>query len=880
MEKVYTPKDVESKWIKFWIDNKTFESKADPSRKPFTIIIPPPNVTGSLHAGHALNNVLQDILIRYKKMQGFNVLWVPGTDHGGIATQNVVEKLLKKQGLKKQDLGREKFLEKMWEWRRETGDAILEQFKRLGCAIDWSRLAFTIDDERSLAVKKAFIALFNKGLIYRGKRMVNWCSCCVTALSDSEVEYSPQKTSLWHIKYPLEDGSGFIVVATTRPETMLGDTAIAVSPDDKRYKKMVGKNVILPLVNRKIKIIKDYAVDKNFGTGALKVTPAHSLADDQIAKRNDLEYIEVINIYGKMVNVDKKYLGMTINEARKAVSEDLEKGGFLIKVEPYTNSVGRCYRCGTPIEPLMSEQWFLNVGQMSKKAIAAVEDGRTVFHPSSWKSPYVTWLENIRDWCISRQIWWGHRIPVYYCLDGDSCPPIASMEEPKKCPHCGGTHFKQDTDVLDTWFSSALWPISLFNWGSVDKNNTDLDYYYPTSVLVTAYDILYLWVARMVQFGLEFMDEVPFKDILLTGLVRDKHGKKMSKSLGNVVNPLDVVDKYGADAMRFALMQNASPGRDLLLSDELFLSARNFANKIWNATRFIVMNSEGVEIEGKFETNTLCDKWIVQEFKQLSESIVANYDKYAIDNSARELYDFIWTKFCDWYIELSKIKILSPNAKDKKNTIEILMFVLKGCLQFIAPIMPFIAAEIWEILNKNKKVPTISETSFVDTSFIKVDKSVSEKMKAIQDITVSFRTLRSQMNIPPSAQISALFNILNDENAAAVKENISYIQTLAKVSEFKFDKGIKRPKNCALCFCGGFEIFLPLEGLIDIDKEKLRLKKEIELATLELKRTQEKLANKNFIERAPAEEIERVKTRLSEATQKIETINQNLKFLE
>ncbi|MDR2860549.1 MAG: valine--tRNA ligase [Elusimicrobiota bacterium] len=885
MEKVYSSKEVEAKWGKYWIEKKTFSAKPDKNKKPFTIVIPPPNVTGVLHMGHALNNTLQDIIIRFKKMQGFNTLWVPGTDHGGIATQSVVEKLLKKEGKNKFDLGREEFLEKMWTWRKETGDSILDQLKKLGCGLDWNRVAFTMDEKRSKAVKKAFISLFDKGLIYRGKRLVNWCPHCSTALSDIEVEYENQKSKLWHIKYPFSDGSGFVIVATTRPETMLGDTAVAVNPDDERYKNLIGKSIKLPLTDREIKIVKDFTVEKEFGTGAVKVTPAHDAADDAIAKRNNLEYIEIIDTDGKMINVPQKYKGLAVLDARKMIVEDLEEKGFLEKIEDYAHSVGKCYRCQTVIEPLMSEQWFLNVSDMSKKAIAAAESEKTVFYPASWKKPYILWLENIRDWCISRQIWWGHRIPVYYCVNEkglkNPCKPIASYEEPKKCPVCGGTHFVQDSDVLDTWFSSALWPFSVLDWGE-SETNEDLKYFYPTSTLVTGHEILYLWVARMVQFGLEFMKDIPYSHIFLNGIVRDKHGKKMSKSLGNVIDPIEIMDKFGTDALRFALAQAASPGRDMQISDEMFLSARNFANKIWNASRFIIMNLEGTgELKGNIKPVELADKWILEEFNEISKKVIAFYEVYDVDAAARDLYDFFWTKYCDWYIELSKIRITSTDIEVKKQVLEILIYILKGTLQLLSPIMPFITSEIWEILHKDdKKAKIISETIFENIDKKNEGHTAIEQMKVLQDIIVKIRTLRSEMNISPAVLIDAMFNVLDDDKGSIVKDNEGYIKSLAKLNKIEFGRQIKRPKNSALALAGGFEIFLPLEGLIDIEKEKARLKKEIDLAQKEVERTNEKMKNENFISHAPASEIEKIKARLKEANQKIEKINENLKFLQ
>ncbi|MCL2485250.1 MAG: valine--tRNA ligase [Endomicrobia bacterium] len=883
MEKVYNSKNVEEKWYKYWIENKTFSAKPDKNKKPFTIVIPPPNVTGSLHMGHALNNTLQDIIIRFKKLQGFNTLWVPGTDHGGIATQSVVERMLKKEGKTKYDLGREKFLEKMWQWRTETGDTILDQLKKLGCGLDWDRTAFTMDEVRSNAVKKAFIELFDKGLIYRGKRLVNWCTHCGTALSDIEVEYEDEKSNLWHIKYPFKDSEGYVIVATTRPETMLGDTAVAVAPDDERYSGSIGKIMILPLVNKEIKIVADYIVDKSFGTGAVKVTPAHDATDNEIAKRNNLELIEIIDISGKMINVPEKYAGLSVIEARKAVVADLEEQGFLEKIEDYSHSVGRCYRCSTTIEPLMSEQWFLNVSGMSKNAVDAANEEKTVFVPQSWKKPYVLWLENLRDWCISRQIWWGHRIPVYYCVDANGqrkadCKPKAAFETPKECV-CGCKDFVQDNDVLDTWFSSALWPMSVFGWGDGD-NNEDLKYFYPTSALVTGHEILYLWVARMVQFGMEFMKDIPYSHVFIHGIVRDKSGKKMSKSLGNVIDPLGIMDKFGTDALRFALTQSAAPGRDMQVSDESFLAARNFSNKIWNASRFIIMNLEGIDkLEDNINPAELADEWVIAEFTNTAKKVTSYYEAYDMDSAARELYDFFWTKYCDWYIELSKIRMTSTDLKVKKQVLEILIYILKSFLQLISPIMPFITAEIWQILNGEKSAIIAESQLQITNDELQINDESIKKMSVIQDIITKIRTIRSEMNISPAAQIEAFFNVLDSANENAVKDNESYIKQLAKLGLLSFGKDIQRPKNSALALANGFEIFLPLDGLIDIEKEKARLSKEIAAAMAEIERTNAKLSNENFVKRAPEIEIEKIKARLNEANLKIEKINDSLKFL-
>jgi valyl-tRNA synthetase len=883
IEKTYNSKKVEEKWYKYWTENKTFSAKIDENKKPFAIIIPPANITGSLHIGHALNSVLQDIIIRFKKLQGYNTLWVPGTDHGGIATQNVIEKLLKREGKTKYDLGREKFLERMWQWHNNIGDTILDQLKIMGCALDWDRVAFTMDESRSKAVKKAFIQLFDKGLIYRGKRLVNWCCRCGTALSDIEVEYECEKSSLWHIKYPLKDSNNHIVVTTTRPETIFGDVAVAVNPNDKRYAKFIGKILKLPLINREIKIISDYIIDKLFGTGAVKVTPAHDATDNEIAKRNSLEIIEVIDINGKMINVPVKYCNLTVEEAREKIVKDLEKFDFLIKTEDYTHSVGKCYRCCTKIEPLMSEQWFLNVHEMSRKAINVANADMITFYPKSWKKPYILWLDNLRDWCISRQIWWGHRIPVYYCIDGKdnktNCKPVASFSKPAECQNCKGKKFIQDEDVLDTWFSSALWPMSVFNWGE-NENNEDLKYFYPTSVLVTGYEIIHLWVARMIQFGLEFMKNVPYKHIFIHGIVRDRYGKKMSKSIGNVVDPRDIMSKYGADALRFALAQFATSGKDMQISEESFLAARNFANKIWNAARFVIINSDGMDID-KFSDNIksaeLADDWIISEFINTASKVKVAYESYNIDTAAREIYDFFWTRYCDWYVELSKIRLASSNFNIRKQSLSILVYILKSTLQLVSPIMPFITSEIWQMLNKGKEIIARSSLFIVPMELYR--ESSIEKMENIQDIITKIRTLRSEMNISPSVQIKALFNALDEDKEIIIKENEDYIKRLAKISSIRFCGNIIKAKNLPLVVAGGFEIFLFLEGIVDINKEKLRLVKEIALAKQEVARAILKLQNEDFLRKAPKIEIEKIKTRFKKANLKIEKINDSLKLL-
>lgn len=881
MEKVYDSKKIEEKWVKYWIENKTFSSKVDKSKKSFTIVIPPPNVTGSLHMGHALNDSLQDAIIRFKKMQGFNTLWVPGTDHGGIATQNVVEKLLKKEGKTKYDLGREKFIEKMWQWRQETGDTILEQLKKLGCGLDWDRTRFTMDEACSKAVKRAFKQFYDKGLIYRGKRLVNWCPRCHTALSDIEVEYHSEKGNLWYIKYPIKDSNEFLTVATTRPETMIGDTAVAVNPNDERYKNIVGKTIILPLVNREIKVVADYIVDMAFGTGAVKVTPSCDATDYEIARRHKLDVLEVINTDGKMTDLVEKYKGLPAKEAREIIVADLQEQGYLIKTEDYNHSVGKCYRCDTTIEPIMSEQWFLKVDEMSKRASQVAKDEKVKFYPASWKKPYTLWLDNLRDWCISRQIWWGHRIPVFYCVDENgnktSCPPIVEQDTPTKCPHCGNTHLVQDTDVLDTWFSSAMWPFSVFNWGE-NPNNEELKYFYPTGVLVTGHEILYLWVARMVQMGLEFLNDIPFSDVFIHGIVRDKHGLKMSKSKGNVINPLEIMDKFGTDALRFALAQSAAPGRDMQISDDSFLTARNFANKIWNASRFILMNKGDVDVPQEPIIKELSDKWILDEYNKTIKVVTYSFEHYDIDVASRTLYDFIWTKFCDWYIELSKIRMTSENVEEKKQVLSVLIYILKGTIKMLAPIMPFICDELWSILNNTTDSIVNSQFPVYDERFI--FENESNQMAVVQEIVSKIRNVRSEMNISPAAFITTKINVLDDSKISIVENNQSYIKALGKIKDLSIGKNIAREKNSALAVATGFEMFIPLEGLIDIEKEKTRISKEIKNILAEQEKYNKKLSNPNFVAKAPETEVAKIKQKLADTQSKIATLEETLKNYE
>lgn len=921
MPKAYESSGVEDAIYGFWLDGKYFSSRPDSSKKPFTIVIPPPNITGSLHMGHALNNTLQDALIRYKRLAGFNTCWVPGTDHGGIATQNVVEKLLIAEGKSKNDLGREKFVEKMWKWRGSTGDTILEQLKKLGCSLDFDRTRFTMDEDCSRAVRHAFARLFEAGLIYRGKRLVNWCPRCMTALSDIEVEHEEEIGKLWHIKYPLSDGAEFLIVATTRPETMLGDTAVAVNPADDRYKKLVGKTIKLPLAGREIKIVADEAVDAAFGTGAVKVTPAHDPTDFEIGARHGLEKIVVIGFDGKMTAAAGKYAGLDRYAARKEILKDLEAEGLLMETVDHPHAVGACYRCATTIEPLISEQWFMKVGEMSRRAVEASRSGKVKFYPASWEKPYVLWLENLRDWCISRQIWWGHRIPVYYCTNDSSegksaCPPFASVEHPVKCPHCGGAKIEQDTDVLDTWFSSALWPFSVFGWPTdventgveseklkVESNTgpsasrlppcTDLHYYYPTSVLVTGHEILYLWVARMVQFGLEFMGAEPFSDVYIHGIVRDKHGKKMSKSLGNVIDPLDIIKKYGADALRFAMISSATAGRDIQLSDDSFVGARNFANKLYNASRYILMNLEkypldGISLDGSRLEET--DKWILSECAAAVRLSRGSYETYELDKVARAVYDFTWNKFCDWYIEFSKERLYGNDEAARATALKVLVSVLADILKIIHPIMPFVTESLWcnlrERLSSSDSVETSKKfpQSIMEAAYPAAVEQPEDYLKAVADVdfivevVTAVRQLREEMKVPAAQKIDMLIFASDGQTALRFKNNSAYIEKLARVG--KIETGIStHPRACACAVVGNAEIFVPLEGVIDIGKEKTRLTAELFKFEGIARSLSAKLANENFLSKAPPSEVGGSRAKLADFASKIEKLKVNIKYL-
>ena len=923
ISKSYDPKSIEAFWADFWIDQKFAAPKvADGETKksaPFVIVIPPPNVTGSLHMGHALNNTLQDILIRWKKMSGTETLWVPGTDHGGIATQNVVEKILKAEKVSRHTLGREKFLERLWQWRQESGDTILMQLRKLGCLLDWDRTRFTMDEVASKAVHTAFSELYKKGWIYRGKRMVNWCTRCATALSDTEVEHEERKDKMYHIRYPILSGQrdGWqgvpLVVATTRPETLLGDSAVAVHPDDPRYEKIHGWWLELPLTGRNIEIVTDDAIDPKFGTGVVKVTPSHDPTDFEIGERHRLEKITVIGYDGKMTKEAGAYAGLSVQECRKKVLEDLEKINAIEKIEEYPHSVGICYRCSSIIEPLISDQWFLKTTEMAERAAQASRNGDVKIFPSNWEKPYLLWLDHLKDWCISRQIWWGHRIPIWWCLGQNTrrtileknpeqanlhpsffsvCAPVSSSEKIEKCPHCSSENMEQDPDVLDTWFSSGLWPFSVLKW---PDQNADLQKFYPTSVLVTGHEILYLWVARMVMFGLHFLDKVPFSQVFIHGIVRDKQGKKMSKSMGNVVDPLTMMEQYGTDALRFVLASQSVPGRDMQISNDTFVGARNFANKIWNVSRFALTNIEQQNQMGSFDKSIhpgnleLCDRWILSRYHQTVQTVNAAIADYNMAQAARSIYQFLWSEFCDWYIELSKIwmldamnSVIQGNPARKKIVLAVVHHILDGTLRLIHPIMPFIteaiAKNFREILGETK-TQTLLQTEYPQTELVYINLVAEQEMQKIMELIGAVRSLRSEMNVLPGTKITLLLKAANTENETFFKAYSKYIQHLCKAETVTIGTDLAKPAKAASAVLPWAEAFVPLEGLIDFEKEKTRLSKDLETVSAELTRVTEKLAYPQFLTHAPQEEVEKTKRHHEETKLKQKRLTEHLASL-
>lgn len=841
LPKTYDPKAVEDKLYSFWNDSGFFHAEVNPDKKPYTIVIPPPNVTGQLHMGHAFDETLQDVLIRTKRMQGYEALWMPGTDHAGIATQiKVEENLRKEEGKTRYDLGREEFLKRVWDWKHKFGNRIISQLKKLGSSCDWERERFTMDEGCSKAVREVFVNLYNKGLIYKGHRIINWCPHCATALSDAEVEYETQPGKLWHIRYPLADGSGELVVATTRPETFMGDTGVAVNPNDERYKHLIGKTCILPIMNREIPIFGDEYVDMEFGTGCVKVTPCHDPNDFEMGQRHNLEQILVFNEDATVNANGGKYEGMDRYECRKAVVKDLEEGGYLVKIEDHEHNVGTCYRCGTTVEPMTSAQWFVKMAPLAKPAMDVVNEGKTKFVPDRFSKTYLRWMENVHDWCISRQLWWGHRIPAFYC---DDCGEMTvSKTDVCTCPKCGGTHIHQEEDVLDTWFSSALWPFSTLGWPDKTK---ELEYFYPTSTLVTGYDIIFFWVARMIFSGVEHMGETPFKTVYIHGLVRDAQGRKMSKSLGNGIDPLEVIDQYGADALRFTLATGNSPGNDMRFSDERVQASRNFCNKIWNASRFIQMNltidkDKAVELPAEL---ALEDKWIISKFNTLVADVTRNIDQYELGLAASKLNDFIWENFCDWYIEIAKTRLQTGD----ENVQKVLCYVLSGAMQLLHPFMPFITETIWQALPHEGPSVMVSKWPEYDE---KLNFSVEEaQMESLMDAVRAIRNRRAEMNVPPSKKAKVL---ILTEKKDTFSAGAGFFPKLAYASEIELIDAVPADAaKMASVVTGDAQLYMPMGDLIDFEAERARLGKEKKKVEDDIAFVMKKLNNPKFVDKAP-----------------------------
>ena len=874
LAKGYEPKDVEQKWYEYWEEKKLFRAEAPSDKDPYCIVIPPPNVTGTLHMGHALNNTLQDILCRFKRMKGENVLWQPGTDHAGIATQNVVEKDLASKGTDRHAVGREEFVRLVWEWRKRYGGLIINQLKRLGCSCDWSRERFTMDEGLSRAVREVFVRLYEEGFVYRGDYIINWCPRCHTALADLEVEHEETESSLYYIRYVFEKGNGNLVVATTRPETLLGDTAVAVGPDDERYKNLSGAHVLLPVLNKPIPVIFDKYVDREFGTGALKITPAHDANDFEIGNAHDLERIKVIDENGNMNELAGPYQGMDRFECREKILDDLSQAGLLEKVEPYRNAVGHCYRCKTVIEPLLSKQWFVKVGPLAEAASQAVREGNTRIYPANWEGVYFEWMNNIRDWCVSRQIWWGHRIPAWYC---DQCGEVhVAKEEPQRCQACQSPDLVQETDVLDTWFSSALWPFSTLGW---PDSTEELKTFYPTSVLVTGFDILFFWVARMMMMGIHFMGAVPFKEVYIHALVRDAEGKKMSKSKGNVIDPLDVMDEFGTDAFRFTLAALAAQGRDVRLSEERILGYRHFVNKIWNAARLVLMNldTQGNK-QGKERIYNLPDRWILTRLGQVSEEVAQALEDYRFNDAAGLCYQFVWHEFCDWYLEMAKQGLYGKDEALKESSQDILEEVLMAALKLLHPFMPFMTEEIWQKLPSSEG--SIMVARFPEASDFMSDEEALREMDLLMGVVTGIRTIRGEMNIPPSKKVNILIDVVDKEVADVLNHNTAHIQTLAKVDDLSIASGAPKPEASATAVFGQNQVHVLLKGLLDFEEERKRLGKEVKKIEKEMEVSQKKLSNSQFLAKAPAEIVEEVKEKVKTFSLKLEKLNQNLRFFE
>lgn len=872
LEKNYNPAEIEQKLYDKWESKKYFHAEVDRSKKPFTIVMPPPNITGQLHMGHALDNTLQDILVRYKRMQGYEALWVPGTDHASIATEAKIVEKMREEGVTKEDLGREKFLDRAWEWKKQYGGRIVAQLKKIGSSCDWDRERFTMDEGCNKAVKEVFVNLYNKGLIYRGERIINWCPKCLTSISDAEVEYEDQAGHFWHLRYPLKDGSGYVNLATTRPETLLGDTAVAVNPNDDRYKDLIGKTLILPIVHREIPVVADDYVSMDFGTGVVKITPAHDPNDFEVGLRHNLEIINVLTEDAKIVEDYPKYAGMDRYEARKAILEDLEKEGALIKTEDYSHNVGTCYRCHTTVEPRVSKQWFVKMKPLAEPAISAVKEGRTKFVPEHFDKTFFHWMEGIRDWCISRQLWWGHRIPAFYC---DECNEmVVTKDNEAVCPKCG-KKMRQDPDTLDTWFSSALWPFSTLGWP--DKTE-ELDYFYPTTTLVTGYDIIFFWVSRMIFSGLEHVGEVPFDTVFIHGLVRDSQGRKMSKSLGNGIDPLEVIDKYGADALRFTLITGNAPGNDMRFYWEKVEASRNFANKVWNASRFIMMN---MTEDAKADVSGLtdADKWILSKANTLAKEVTDNLDKYEIGVAAAKLYDFIWEEFCDWYIEMVKPRLYNEDDTTKNAALYTLKEVLVISLKLLHPYMPFVTEEIFCTLQDKEE--SIMVSKWPEYTEERNFKAEEESVEIIKEAVRSIRNVRAEMNVPPSRK-AQVYVVSDSEKVRDIFKNGNvFFATLSYASEVcvQGDKsGIDEDAVSAVI--PNVTIYMPFAELVDIDKEIERLKKEEERLNKELARVNGMLSNEKFISKAPESKINEEKGKKVKYETMMEQVKKQLEHLQ
>ncbi len=874
MPKAFEPQEVEQKWYTYWEENHLFEPEIPSEKEPYCIVIPPPNVTGTLHMGHALNNTLQDILCRFKRMQGFNVLWQPGTDHAGIATQNVVEKDLAKKGLDRHTVGREKFIELVWEWREKYGGLIINQLKRLGCSCDWSRERFTMDEGLSRAVLEVFVRLYEQGLIYRGDYIINWCPRCHTALADLEVEHEELESHLYHILYPFQEGEGGLIVATTRPETLLGDTAVAVNPEDPRYKGLAGKYVLLPVLKRPIPIIPDKYVDVEFGTGALKITPAHDPNDFLIGEAHGLDKVKVIDEDGRMNELAGPYKGMDRFECRNKILEDLEEQGLLVKVEPYRHAVGHCYRCKTMIEPLLSKQWFVKVKPLAEKAIKAVQEGNTKIFPTNWEAVYYEWMNSIKDWCISRQIWWGHRIPAWYCKE---CGNITvAKEAPGACGSCNSDQLEQETDVLDTWFSSALWPFSTLGW---PDETEELKTFYPTSCLVTGFDILFFWVARMMMMGIHFMGDVPFRHVYIHALVRDAEGKKMSKSKGNVIDPLEVMDRYGTDAFRFTLAALAAQGRDIKLSEDRILGYRHFVNKVWNASRLVLMNLKGYEASPLSERAlSLADKWILSRLRKVAQEVAEALDDYRFNDAASGCYHFAWHEFCDWYLEMAKLALYGEDEELRKAAQNTALDVLRAVLKLLHPFMPFVTEEIWQRLPECGQSIMIS--SFPEPSEFPAYPEAVKEMELVKGVIGGIRNIRGEMRIPPAKRVSAVIDVQDQWEADVLEGSAHYIRALAKADSIEIRPGAEKPEGSATAVFGRNQVHVLLKGLLDFEEEKRRIKKEIKKVEKDIELGKRKLSNEKFLQKAPPEVVQEVKEKVETLSAKLEKLHQNLEFFE